>query len=767
MQDNYLEINVEGTVLEPDIENTTIAISWALESTEDFTRKKGSEALDIETWLNNRNSKTANTLHDPASIDMTAGEQFEKPRPATIKANGYEFLVGKALLKGITHNVQPIKARWNFYGENSDWAIDMKEVTLQQCVNPRPMVFNHAVVEDSWSFDGRDEAKDFVFALARYSRPFAANTDYKPDEVVTIYDMRPAISIYYLLYRGFNSIGYRLNSQFLDSDYFRRQVLPWTWGSFLRLDNSVYDTYKFAANTPEANRETGDCVQNNTDFDRYVNLKASNDSTDGMFDNGYVYTWNDTQARMIYTYPSSAPSKVVAGFKLELFLNWVVTANSDIAIWAEWYVNGTRKQNIQLKSLNAPAIGRRDYFGNVEDTFEWELTPGDVVDCRLFMRTKKSGLGKLESNQYVTAFELKYFKLAVNSTISLTQYNKFSNYKLLDLLNGLKQLFDFQFSTDNIKKVVTIEPMFEVPESEGFIKSNAVDYSGKQDLSKDSNLEIYSDYEREWTFAFKEDSADGAVKKMQDRFNTTVGKAKYLLPERYKQGRKEIRNSFFAPLMHVQAQQFGSITGIVPQVPCIYPENISNTSSTESENTFEPKIAYYKGNVTGVGGWKWLNASGTVENKTTLPYMFSVNYQPGGEEDPVLTYADQAIPDGSGGSVLATGLLRKHFLRRMAIYRHGRYYQTWAWFKPSEVNGNNFRNVIKIGISLWVLVEVNGYEPLKEESAGIVLWKWHPITAMDNANTFPSNDAVINDTSVSPFDLKYIRHIILYSDLPK
>lgn len=35
---------------------------------------------------------------------------------------------------------------------------------------------------------------------------------------------------------------------------------------------------------------------------------------------------------------------------------------------------------------------------------------------------------------------------------------------------------------------------------------------------------------------------------------------------------------------------------------CLVPENISNTSSSEAQNTFIPKTAYYKGLVTGGGG---------------------------------------------------------------------------------------------------------------------------------------------------------------------
>jgi hypothetical protein len=772
MQDHYIEITVDGTKLEADIEDVPLSVSWSLEDLTSFDKKKGSEVLELTTFVNNKNSGVINTLHDGNVIDMSPGDDFEKPRKATIKAHGYELLNGKALLKSVVHNLLPVKATWDFYGDNADWVIDLKGTTLKDCVNPRPIVFNHSVVEESWGFDGTHEAKDYVFAPVRYAQPFGTGSDYVGlDEVVTIYDMRPALSIYFMLERAFKGVGYRMESSFLNSSFFRKQTMPWTFGSFLRLDNSVYDLYKFKAATPEAERGTGDCVRNDQSFNRYVNLKVSNDSTAGMFDNGSCYVWNDTQSRMIYTFPSSAPSKVLAGFSVSLVLNWKVTANSDLGIWVEWYINGSMKRNVQLKALNAPAIGKREFIGEVQDYFEPELSPGDIVDVRINMRSFKSGLGKVDSSQYISQFSLDYFKLSINSSISLSTFNKLSNYKFLDLLKGLSKLYDLQFSTDNKRKVVTIEPMFPYEtitgSQEGFLKFIPNDFTLKQDFNNDSSLKLKSDFEREWKFAFKEDSSDGALKKMQDRFNSTIGAGKYVLPERFAKGERNFSNDFFSSLMHVRAQQFGSVTGIVPQIPCIFPENISNTSSGESENTFEPKIAYYKGNVTGVGGWKWLDSAGTVQSKNTLPFLFSVNYNEGGEDDPVLSYADQAIDNGSGGLIIAPGLLRKHFLQRMAIYRHGRFYETWAQLKPGDVIGQPFRNIIKIRESLWVLVEINGYQPLKDESTGISLWRWHPVIEGDIQNLFPSNDSVLSDTRTSSFDIKYTRHLILYSDLPK
>ena len=132
--------------------------------------------------------------------------------------------------------------------------------------------------------------------------------------------------------------------------------------------------------------------------------------------------------------------------------------------------------------------------------------------------------------------------------------------------------------------------------------------------------------------------------------------------------------------MHYLVDDFAGITSETPQMICLVPENISNTSSSEAQNTFSPKIAYYKGLVAGVGGWKFDGV-----NQNNLPYMFSVNYKPGGENDPILSYSDEKI--GKNGSyIVGKGLIKRFFWQRMAIMNNGQWLNT-----QFKLNNNQFR----------------------------------------------------------------------------
>jgi hypothetical protein len=183
-------------------------------------------------------------------------------------------------------------------------------------------------------------------------------------------------------------------------------------------------------------------------------------------------------------------------------------------------------------------------------------------------------------------------------------------------------------------------------------------------------------------------------------------------------------------------------------------------------------MAYYKGNVTGAGGWVWQsdpdNAS-TQETRMSLPYMFAVNYQAGGQNDPVLTYNDQRIGEVIGASgVRAHGLLRRFFLQRLAIMRHGRLYRTWMKLDMNDVTNWLHREAIIIGGKRYFIIGIEKYQPLKDDTTSVILWQWDPISQKDNAACFPSNDSVLStDATLSSSDLKYAKQIILTTDLPQ
>jgi hypothetical protein len=241
-------------------------------------------------------------------------------------------------------------------------------------------------------------------------------------------------------------------------------------------------------------------------------------------------------------------------------------------------------------------------------------------------------------------------------------------------------------------------------------------------------MTLFSDYEREIVYKYKDDSNDGSLKVVQDRNVNILALCKYVFPDRFKAGQKEIENRFFSPTMHMDLVQWKGLSAdgdYVPQLVVLLPENVANTSRDAAQNVFNPKSCYYKGADNTIG---WVFDGDQVRG---LPLMFAVLYRPGGEEEPILSYADEIInPDptvAQGDRIIGKGLMRRFHHQRLEILRNGQFYKTWVHLNNNDIANFLHREHIDLRNERWELLEINNYHPLKEESTEILLRKWSPI----------------------------------------
>lgn len=779
----YIRILIDGQEMDVEAtEKVPVAISYKLEDTKDFQKKKSSEAFGITFPATPGNDQVANTFHNPDVEDLTPESTRRGIQPALIEVNGHELLVGKALLQKATHTNRPISYTFDFYGNNADWVIDLKETTLFDVLQHLNFVFSKQTIMDSWAFDGRSEAMPFVFAPVRYGDPMETGPrDLVSDPVVMVEDwdmkpeyMKPALSKYWVLYWGFKSLGYRISSQFFDSDYFRRQVMPWTWGNFLFSEGTRLNNLDFLA------KSTSPGTKRYENYTGFFDLNVSNDANGGGFDNNNTYEYDAGNMEMKWTYPYTLDYGVLeATFRLDVFIDARATANSDVSLAVQYFKNAVRVVSHDdlgngtiLLDLDAPAFKDADgspFAQSVEDRFTVLVAPGDVISAKFYLHTFDSGAGAARITANVLAFEMDYLKVPLNGTIDFQNFAGLKKHKFLDLLRGVIDEFNLSIQTDPISKVVVIEPTHPYSlttdlsaTANGYFTGNFIDWSDKQDLSEVSEMELFSEYDRELVMTYKDDSGDGILKVVQDRYQTKLAAGKYVFPDRFKAGKGEIENRFFSPVMHYEVDQWrglGSVIDEAPQMICIVQENISNTSKSEAQNTFAPKSAYYKGIDTTVG----FVFDGVKLNY--FPFMFAVNYKPGGENDPVLSYSDERI-GRQPTFKLGAGLLRHFFLQRFAIMRNGQYYSTPFRLNNLDVTNWFHREHIVCRGQKWELVEITDYKPLLEQSTKCQLRRWVPVAKQDSDSTFPSRDNVLEVTQVTgKYDTKYSPLKCLASDI--
>ncbi len=781
----YTSVKIEGNEADlTEIDQLPISFDYELEDGKNFKSKSGSKSLSIGFPATTNNQGIFNDFTNVERQDNTPGEVLSKLRAVVIANNGQELLVGKLQMRRGGHTNKPTKYVADCFGQNSDWALDLKEKTLHDFVNPLLHYFDDGTsglagggnnIQQSWLYDGMDEDYDYVYAPVLFHN--------KPDENyanINANYLTPSISPYWIIYRAFKSIGYKIKSDFLNSPLFRQQVMPFTWSDFTRFDNEEVEQLLFRA---VQNGSLTDTHNNDGPLSPTLNLPILDNIGKG-FDNGGVYSYNAAvpdRYRFTYNPPPvignnpNIPNIGVATFKFYYsaeIMYEVVGPGATINLHFNVFKNGsTLIQSTHL--LNAKLNDTS--FGNFETftaSVEVKLEPGEFVEIQLDYSCNTPGSGQTSdiTIRKTQIWNDEVFR-GMGSIINFKKITAFRNHKFLDMFAGFVDDFNLQFQTDNIAKEVLIEPYFDysldnnpLNTNTGYINGKILDWTDKQDLSVEQFVELKNEYERLLKFKAKEDAQDGMAKILKERHATDLGSALYQLPNRYKTGTKDNTNRFFSQLVHYRMVGMGNATNGIPiQIPILIQENISNTSKTTANKQFLPKLAYYKGLVNDAGSWYF---NGQLNQ--SYPYMFAVNYNPGGEHDPILSYTDERIDNGSGGFVIGRGLLKRFFLQRLAIMRNGQSYEP-ALFRLENIDFTNWyhREFIQLGGSKYILRKINGYRPLVNESTRCELDKWHPIQQQDLDNSFPSPDSVgSGNLLVNTPDIPYTRLLVLSSDIP-
>lgn len=767
----YIQLNIAGRIFDiPQNEDFPLSITTEIEDQENFEQKKGTSILGLDIPCTLENSSSMNTYFNPMSEDLSPDNFNINAQPFSLTINGNEVMVGKAIINNATSTSVPVEINVDLFANNGDLAIATSELTLHDVVSDVTHIFDFSgsggAIDSSWYFDGTVEDEDFVYAPVRYRDTFASG-----DLNIPLNELKPALFVYWLLYRGFKKAGYKIKSNFFDTNYFRRLTMPWTWGDFLSLKIEVLKC-KASMNGPTPVLTGAGSGP--------VDVLCSNDSTLGNFDNGLVfapplgcYNYDGVNFNMLWFYLSGitpSPGIITASFDVLVHTSWQIPAGLITAfVTVEWKVNGTLLQTDTI--FNHTSALLLPTSGSIEKSVTFVangLVASDVVAAQV----KFSISGGSSTTVAITfvQFKTNYFRAQTGSVVDFKQHDNFKAYKWLDFFRGIRDTFNLQFQTDSIQKVIYIEPTDEysldstpIPTNAGYYSGDLIDWTDKRDLSKKTKVENFSDYEQNFQIEFQNDDNDGILKILSERTNSNLSQASYFFPSRFKKGVKKLENAFFSSTIHYRHDPFTAITGVAPQLICILPENISNTSRDTAESIFTPKLAWYKGYVDEsiYGGWR-LDGIDSFR----LPFMFAVNYFAGGADDPILSYCDQNIGSVGDTPVKAMGLFKRFFWQRFAIMRHGKRISTNIFLNNSEAYNYKLNEYVMLGNGKYKCIQINGYKPLLNESTECTFWLWYPITQKDYDNTFPSHQSVMNDTPlINTPDRKYNRLMCFIGDI--
>lgn len=266
----------------------------------------------------------------------------------------------------------------------------------------------------------------------------------------------------------------------------------------------------------------------------------------------------------------------------------------------------------------------------------------------------------------------------------------------MDLLNGLRHMFNLCFYTDNVEKKVYVEPRKD------FFDGPTVDWSDRVDYSQSVTVrELGDDVGRTVTLLYK--TGDGAVARMNGADGETFGSWSAAVGNLYASEKGTVmRNPIFSPSVNTA----GNLAGC-PSASLLNAGDRDSTADKNGGLDFPLKIVGYAGMKALPQGesWVWPSAGGS--------YPLAAFHYPVGEDGFSLCFEDR---DGIAG-------LHEYWDGNIEAYNTGRRLTVWlrlgaddieAIMRPNSLK-RDFRARFRLRIdgedSLWYLEEVCGYNP--------------------------------------------------------
>lgn len=688
-----MKIIINGKEFDFESKTVQALLSSGIEGTE-FHKQSGRRMLPVTLPLTANNQKVNNII-DWGSIAPANDLNYDNIFPIVVEEKGSELLVGNGRMKEVGKDTFTIEA----WGEASDWVPAMREVLLSD------------LAPDDFVWDTSDI--DAVITACATVNPYDAGFErcypaivYKPvlDGYWLYENMLPAIPVLTLIERFFGSIqpiGFTIQSEFLYSEFFKRLILPYGWGTFGRRD----DDYNVL----------------NTDFRASITVVWYGSIPGLIQPDNYIIHWDDETTPPNFDntgmYDNSTGISVITEngyYKVRIEnLTHLPLLSGQTYQWAYLYmnVNGTRIYLTKVSSNGGVAnydqyheffAGDVVYFEGVYDPFEtWGNYP---------VLHDAGTLSISKSKEYQLGDTVSWAEILPN-TIYFD-----------DFWTGLKQLFNLYIETDKARGIVIIEPLFAweygAESGSGFIdESLDVDVlDSRQNLASDTLIN-YEDLKRTLKFKFRNDTRDGYMSRVEKEHKIDLYSVEYTFPPTFESGHDDEVNKVFSAVVHTVIR--GSA---FPVMVSDIEANIADNYDTSKTNFQSLKLLYYRGNA--YGDWMF---NGTLV--TAYPKAFALDVLGESSLSPALTYTSHDF----GGNHYQ-GCFAKHWWRYIASLKLPFYKTLPVRMENSYFANLSHRNLRSYNGILCLLESVENYSPVTESDANFKLRQF--ITPLDGDEVF-------------------------------
>lgn len=530
---------------------------------------------------------------------------------ATVIVNGIQFDRGYIKVLNYDQAINSGFYEMNYFGSNLEWVKELEELTI----GGLPFRNDSQVYDMEYVTNNQGQTvnqNDHVYALINRG-------SWEYDNAVGLKDYYPDLYVKAIFDLAFNSIGWKVESDFLNTDAIKKVGLSFS-GDFKFLESDRDD--KICKIQKE-----GTVIELNNATDPEL-IDFTDESSPGFYDNGNNY--DDTN--FIYTTPDIRYYNFKASLKTRSS-----TANSFAPI--KWFLLDPSMNIIHEDFAEIPPVPyprTSDSWATVEiESGFLALNAGEQLS--LWIRN--------ENQIYPVEIAPGSF-LQVESgldidegmTYKLSDVWSNKSYKVLDIITDFFKLENLYIQPDNRSRTVYIEPR------DSFYKDNstAEDITELIDHSNPVSIDFISEYNRELTYKFKDDSKDGWVSNFNEKNGTTIGEYTHTLPERFNKGTTTLSTKLVAPTVMMRdisirgVQDFGGDQDDVTRAPIIarlWSDSNADGINPPKNTDFAPRFFHYvygqQENAAGIKRRFYQVTTRTQRpvNKQFIPAAIAYNYE--------------------------------------------------------------------------------------------------------------------------------------------
>lgn len=671
-----ISVFIDNKRVDLPTQDLILNMTYALRDRNGITVNSGSRSeYSFEFPATNNNNVIFSRFWDIA--ENTANKQIFLD--AYIEVNGMAFFQGKCQLTGV--DIRPDLYYWQgktykvaFYGNNVDWTVQIGSKFLYE------YDYGTHVYDEGNIFAGL--ANPYV--LFPYKYILIKWKDWAVPGQVDIFEFTPAIFIKSIVDRIFADINYTVNSNFFNTDFFKRLVMP------VPLQEKIYN--------PQYGLD-------------YLNVKT--------FDNGIANVGGFyILANQDYTPPLAVPNPYdnltgiytvpVTGYYLIEGFGSVSNITTTASLLFGFSINGNTPAILfGQNNLGPPQPFTVDTVVTGEEIYL--LAAGDTIQFVLVSVVTGGGTFNREVRMNITGEAQVTSGLIIDFRYFINQ-----TWNSLDFIRGLAHAFNLTFETDVNNRIVTIEPsdtyLYQVDNTTnlqtGFYNGQTYDKTQSVDLLKEGEIFSVSEIQSQFCLSWQYDSNDPTLEAINAGNGLDLMQAQYIFPtNRFQSGQEIVENPFFSATLCIADETIRTTNSVTtPLIPIIWSTNYLETpTSTEANYNIMPRILYSDINYYNLNGEINVNFSFGV-TPVLLPPAYMVDYNTINGNFISLSFGNETI---NGFNV--KGLLERFYLLEFIRQQSGKQVECFVYWNVVEIFNLDFRKFVKIHGDNYILQEVNSF----------------------------------------------------------